>query len=379
MKKWLRVERVLLTFVLPAMLVSASGMAAAQAPSDIVSADVAVATQSFWTPQRLLNAVPIDSAPPAGLVAAPVAAAPLAAATSQGGPGHPPTVSVAPEPDDLVHAPVDLESLAPSEAIRNASKGFGVYTESRVIPPNTGQPAAAVNAYPYSAAGKLFFHDPRTSLDLVCSAATNGPRAILTAGHCVAHGSPISGQRYFYDHFLFIPAYDNGEAPYGKWLSTGYNLTPHDWYFSGSLPNAHDFAFLEARDHGTSTVGSVVGWLGWQTYLLVFNHFTTLGYPCNLDSCVLMQRNDAQTSGFGGNNTWIQGSDMGSGAGGGPWVANFGRKPKGAPDVAFGGNTVVGVTSYVPASGIGYIGASQFDQVFTSMRSAFCAHQTGNC
>jgi V8-like Glu-specific endopeptidase len=380
MTRRLRIDRMLFALGLPALLAAMSGLAAAQATSGIVAAHVAAATATFWTPQRLLNAAPIDPAPPAGFIGAPLTAVPLAAAQPEGGPGSPPSVWVAPQPNDLVNAPVDLETLQPSAVIPNASLGAGVFTESRVIPPNTGQTAPAVNAYPYSAVGKLFFHDPRTGQNFVCSAAANGPRVILTAGHCVAHGSPVESLRYGYDNFLFIPAYNNGTAPYGKWSSTSYVITSVEWYSSGRLPNADDFAFIEAADQGSATLGSVVGWLGWQTDRLHLNHFTTLGYPCNLDTCMLMQRNDAQTSGFGGNNTWVIGSDMGGGAGGGPWVQDFGLNPKGAPAVAFGGNTIVGVTSYTPNHGaVGFLGASQFDQVFKSLRAMFCAHQSGNC
>jgi V8-like Glu-specific endopeptidase len=372
-------HRLLWAIGLPAMLMLGAASADAQtAVAEPVDAAVAPAADTFWTPQRLLNAAPIDPGMPGGFGAAPPAALRAAMVRDEGGSGRPPSVWMAPQPDDLVNAPVDLDSLAPSGEIHGASLGTGIFTESRVIPPNSGQQAAAVEAYPYSAVGKLFFHDPRTGQDLACSGAVDTPRGILTAGHCVAHGSVLASQRYFFSDFVFIPAYDNGVAPYGKW-SANYVVVPSDWYLSGRLPNAHDFALIEAGDRGGKTIGSVVGWLGWQTNRLGVDLFTTLGYPCNLDSCVLMQRNDAPTFHYGGNNTWMIGSDMGGGAGGGPWVEDFGLNPKGGPKEPFGGNTVVGVTSYVPPNGVGYIGASQFDQVFLKLRGIFCTHQPGNC
>lgn len=367
-------------FAIAVVLSAAGGEAAAQTPSGVVAAEVKAADPTFWTPHRLSNAAPLPLSSPPGLAPTPLAAAPrtpASAAAPEGGAGSPPTVWLAPQPDDLVNAPIDLDQLQAPAAIPDAFFGRGLFTESRVIPPNTGQPAPAVNAYPYSTVGRLFFHDPRTGQDFHCSAAVaaGSPRAILTAGQCVAHGSSVSGQRYFYNNFMFIPAYDNGAAPYGKW-SAGRPITSNSWFFTGFLPNPGDFALIEAADQGGKTLGSVVGYLGWQTLRLSFNHFTTLAYPCNLDSCRRMQRNDAQTSGNGGNNTWVQGTDMGSGVQGGPWVQDFGLQPQGAPTVPFGGNVVVGVASY---GGSGFIGASQFNSTFVSMRAAFCAHQAGNC
>lgn len=373
-----RSGRLALAIVIAALLVA--GEAAAQTPAGVAGVTVAPADPTYWTPHRLANAAPMAAPTPAGYAPAALAAAPVstAPAGATGGPARPPSVFAPPQDDDLVTAPVDLDQAAAPAATTNAYFGHGVFTESRVIPPSPGQTAAAVNGYPYSPVGKLFFHDPRTGQDFVCGAAVAATsfRGILTAGQCVAHGSAVAGQRYFYDHFMFIPAYDNGAAPYGKW-STNYILVSNAWLFSGVLPNPRDYALLQAVDQGGKTLGSVVGSLGWQTYKLSFNHFTTLAYPGNLDAGVRMQRNDAQTSGYGGNGTWIQGSDMGSGVEGGPWIQDFGVQPAGAPQInPSGPNLVVGVSSY---GGTGYIGASQLDNTFVSMRTAFCAHQSGNC
>jgi V8-like Glu-specific endopeptidase len=367
----------LLLLGVPAMLlIAAAARLAAQSAAGVVTAAAPAAGRAYWTPQRLLNAVPIDESLPAGFVAAPLAAQPPAVVEPPGGSGRAPSVWTAPLPDDLVHAPVDFDSSAPPAAFGDAWLGTGLFTESRVIPPNTGQAAPAVNAYPYSAVGKLFFRDPKTRQDHVCSAAVNGRRAILTAGHCVAHGSPFGG--YLFDNFMFIPAYNNGAAVYGEWVAST-PVTTTAWFNSGVLPNPGDFGFVQSEDQNGMRLGEVVGFLGWQTFRLSFNHFTTLGYPGNLDGGKLMQRNDAQTWRFGGRNTWIQGSNMGAGAGGGPWVQDFGLNPAGAPAVLRGGNLIVGVTSYLPRRGIGFIGASQFDQSFVTLRNSFCALQPGNC
>jgi hypothetical protein len=376
MKRGLCIGRLLFAFVLPAILsVPLSGQAASTA-SGFVAAEADTAGEIFWTPHRFINAAPMAVTSPAGFTPAPLAAAPPAARKSAGGRGTLPTVWIPPQPDDLVHAPLDLDRIAPADVVRDSSFGSGVFTESRVIPPGAGQSAAAVAAYPYRAVGKLFFHDPRTGQDFFCGAATNGARVIVTAAQCVTRGSSgCTPAQCFYNSFVFIPAFDNGAAPYRAW-SGRFLVVSNAWLLTGFLPNPADFALIEVADQGGMTLGSAVGTLGWQTNRLRFNHFTTLGYACNLDACMLMQRNDAQTSFFGGNSTWGQGSNFGSGAAGGPWVQDFGLNPTLA---ASAGNRIVAVTSYLPASGVGFIGASQFDQLFNSMRNYLCRRQPGNC
>ena len=357
-----------------AQQVLADGVAAPTTQAAAASASM------FWTADRFLSARPMAVHPSEELAIQSLAeqAAQAAQAASVGGQGSLSVVQVDADNNNFVHPPVNLdEVVADQEEVPASSMQFGLFTEARVTP--NGANGTAVNSYPYRAAGALFFHDPRTNGNFICTASMHSPRIILTAGHCVAHGSTDPNQRYWYDNFLFIPAYNNGIAPYGKWNWSFANTTG-DWWNNGNVPNAHDFAMIEAADQGTNIVGKIVGWLGWETSQLSSNHFTTLGYPCNLDSCLLMQRNDAQTSGGGGSNTWIQGTSMRGGASGGPWVQDFGVLPVGAPAVPFGGNVVVGVTSYGPiATNIGYLGASQFDAVFVSLHNQFCAHRAGNC
>jgi V8-like Glu-specific endopeptidase len=337
---------------------------------------------AFWTADRLLSARPIEVHPSESF--APQSLSAQSGPTSQearvGWPARPPTVSVDAKANNFVHPPVSLDEIPSNEEVAPAfSMQHGLFTESRVIPPSGGQDAPAVNGFPYRAAGALFAHDPRLNENLICSASMISARLILTAGHCVQHGSPDPNQAYFFDNFLFIPGYNNGNAPYGKW-SWSFAQSTADWANNGNVPNAHDFALIEAADNGNDVVGKIVGSLGWTTGGLSSNHFTTLGYPCNLDNCMLMQRNDAQTSEVGGNNTWIQGTSMRGGASGGPWVQDFGVQPAGAPGVPAGGNLVVGVSSYGPtATDIGYLGASQFDSVFVDLLGTVCAHKAGNC
>ena len=68
------------------------------------------------------------------------------------------------------------------------------------------------------------------------------------------------------------------------------------------------------------------------------------------------------------------------GSSGSPWIQDFGFRPKGAPGVPFGGNLVVAVNSYGPASNrLLYNGASQLDDRFIHTFNAACAAAAGNC
>src|SRR5262249_20059662 len=115
-------------------------------------------------------------------------------------------------------------------------------------------------------------------------------------------------------------------------------------------------------------------------------HVTILGYPCNLNSCNIMQRNDSSDHRAGttaaGNNAFEYGSDMAGGSSGGPWVQNFGdpasATPVGARNVTR--NAVVGVTSYgFTDPNVQILGASGFNAEFAAVLNAACNSATGNC
>jgi hypothetical protein len=88
---------------------------------------------------------------------------------------------------------------------------------------------------PYSGAdrnsGKVFF--TMSGVNYVCSgtsvAATSGLSLVWTAGHCVNEGpGPYA------TNFIFVPAYLNGAAPYGKWAGSTLQTTSQ-WASSGNF------------------------------------------------------------------------------------------------------------------------------------------------
>jgi hypothetical protein len=135
------------------------------------------------------------------------------------------------------------------------------------------------------------------------------------------------------------------------------------------------------------SIGSYLGWLGWQTFSLIGNNITQLGYPGNLDfglGMILTQSNVYRRRNFAGE----IGSAQWAGTSGGPWVQNFGITPVGqvpiGPTKRQGFNRVVGVSSY-GAGSLSSHNTTQMNEAlvlnrnFVRLYNSACAAAAGNC
>jgi V8-like Glu-specific endopeptidase len=342
--------------------------------------DTAVAGPAYWTPERFKAArpLPMPRAPLGTAHAAPAsqfAGAPVYSA------GAPPTEAL----------PVDGQRLFVPDAARpaaapvrpGAAGNLGAHFTSTRVFPMFGEPGAhysADRAYPYRAVGKLFFSangDPFT-----CSAAVIQRRVVVTAGHCVHSGSPGG----FYQDFVFVPAYRDGEAPFRAWTWRNLVVTATWSEGGGQVPNGADYAMIAFADQSmqagapVSRLGNVTGWLSWQTGSLYPNHTSKLGYPCNLDDCEKMQDVTSNSFRLAEGNNVEYGSDAREGSSGGPWVQNFAHVPVGGgTGIDNVVNAVVGVTSYVYNDQAEQLqGASNPDNRWIQLWKTICA-QSGNC
>jgi len=220
--------------------------------------------------------------------------------------------------------------------------------------------------YPYRAAGKLYFIGPG-GYTYWCSASLIKSGVVVTAGHCVAGW----GTGQFYSGWQFIPAYQNGVAPYNTstasnaWIMTGYLQGTDGCYVNGVVcPDDVAIIILNYKPGTKIYVGKQTGYFGygWDGYGFVstLTQISQLGYPGGLDNAAYMERNDSYgfTNSTYSNNTII-GSNMDGGSSGGPWLVNLGKDPVLTGEsngYAPANNIVVGVTSW------GYTSSSYKEQ-----------------
>ena len=128
-------------------------------------------------------------------------------------------------------------------------------------------------ALPYpSQHGKVFFTD--SGVNYVCSgtALTSGNESLVwTAGHCV-HDGPGD----FHTNWAFVPAYRDGQRPFGTWTARQL-LTTSGWQLSGNF--AYDLGAAKVNTNGGATLTDTVGSRG-----ILFNQgrsqtYNLHGYP----------------------------------------------------------------------------------------------------
>ncbi len=169
--------------------------------------------------------------------------------------------------------------------------------------------------------GKVFFS--MGGSNYVCSGnavTSRNDSTVSTAGHCVFGGPGQAAT-----NFVFVPAYNNGQAPFGKWTARDL-YTTNEWKASGDI--SYDTAFAVMNPLDGELLTDVVGGSG-----VAFNQdrglfYTSYGYPADkqyngetLKSCAGTATDDTINPAF-----TTQGipCDMTSGSSGGPWFMGSG-------------------------------------------------------
>jgi V8-like Glu-specific endopeptidase len=349
------------------------GASQVHAQTAMLSTQSAEAVRAYWTPQRMRDAKPVEL---------PISREPLGDMTATAAETGPPQGAPGGSPVGKVDASMAVKFYTPNADEDDGvaplqTSSFGAhFTTHRVFP------TAAAQTYPALTAGKLFFTKPGVG-NFVCSAEVGRQRLLFTAGHCV-YGADMNPKRFF-TNFLFVPGLANGVGPTGSWTWRAAQIALSWRNGNGGVPNAQDLAIIEVNDRVFNGVVRKIsfftGFNGWRTSTFGVNHVTMLGYPCNIDSCNLMQRTDAGIHSSGGNNTFRFGSAARGGQSGGPILENFGVAGVGHPAPGgFGFNVSLSNASYGPtATEPKYIGASHRNQEFINILNQMCALKAGNC
>ena len=275
----------------------------------------AAAAKAYWTKARMRAAVPADPVP--SELAPEAGDAPAAPATG---------------------APSYVPAAAPAQA-RNATLQSGSAPAVAPLPLGSSREVSGPSAPGVRAHGKVFFTIPGEG-DFVCSGTAVNSRnrsVVWTAGHCVYDAGPRS-QGYtnaFSTNFIFVPAYRDGQAPFGRWAARRLATTTR-WESSANLK--YDFGAAIVRKHGVRRLQGVVGARGIGFSQPRGQVLEAFGYPAVAPftgerefSCT-----DAPTSGDPRNprpgpRPLRIDCDMTAGASGGGWIT---------------GTTLVSVTSY---------------------------------
>lgn len=206
---------------------------------------------------------------------------------------------------------VGLPSKVPGEA---AAKAGG-----KANPKKSGKTRASQET-PVSHIGKVFF--TLGGQDYVCSGnavVSANESTVSTAGHCVNEGPGAFATRW-----IFVPAYENGNAPYGEFAATEL-VAPSEWANGGDI--SYDTGFAVVSNSGGASLTDTVGASG-----VAFNqsrgaYYTAYGYPAaspfdgqTLQSC----DGYASADPFGQSQSQGIPCNMTGGSSGGPWFLGSG-------------------------------------------------------
>lgn len=193
------------------------------------------------------------------------------------------TVSVAPTATAArTSGHVDRHAAATSQAEQKRITQYWTPTRMKsAIPrenkyvPHKGKPgggtssATAVQVPATPLFGKVFFTEG--GLNYVCSGTSttsSNADVVTTAGHCVNEGPGA-----YVTNFAFVPAYVNGNRPYGTWTAKTL-LTTTEWRTNGDFNHDIGFAVMNPNSSGQSLT-QVTG-----SYPIAFN----LGYNLTFDA-----------------------------------------------------------------------------------------------
>ena len=182
----------------------------------------------------------------------------------------------------------------------------------------------AAQEQPVDTIGKVFFS--LGGSDYVCSGnsvVSANESTVASAGPCVNEGPGAFATRW-----IFVPAYENGTAPFGKWPASEL-AAPSQWTSGGDI--SFDTGFATVAPLNGQTLTDTVGASG-----VAFNQnrglsYTAFGYPAaapfdgeSLQSCT----GSATADPYGQSTSQGISCGMTGGSSGGPWFIGSGPTGK---------------------------------------------------
>lgn len=260
---------------------SATSAGAAPAPSPAPTVFKQQQTQGFWTAERMRSATPLDLLPLTrdGLKAL--------GSAERGG-------------KETVISPTALPPTAVSPMAFPQAGG-----------PWTGGGAVVKTS------GRVFFSfQGRTASCSGNSVTSQNGSTVITAGHCVKY------QGSWHTNWVFVPAYDNGQAPYGQWSATKTFATDQ-WAASEDIN--YDVGAAVVAPLGGKKLAETVGAQG-----LSFNGgynkaMYAFGFPAAspYDGTKLIYCSGNSSRDFLFSKDHSLGCNMTGGSSGGPWFTSF--------------------------------------------------------
>lgn len=255
-------------------LLATGAAPSAAAPAPAPSAEQQV--RSFWTPERMRSATPLDvlKVSPAGAVRGGPAKA--------GGPA------------------VSLPGTAP------ATKAFpqkgGAWTGGGAV---------------VKTSGRVFFtYQGRTASCSGNSVTSQNKSTVVTAGHCVKL------QGAWHTNWVFVPAYQDGQTPYGTWTAAKTSSTDQ-WAASEDIN--YDVGLAVVNPLNGQKLADAVGAQGIQFNGGYNRPMYAFGFPAAApyDGKKLIYCSGNTTKDFLFSKDHSLGCDMTGGSSGGPWFNSF--------------------------------------------------------
>ncbi|MFD1665642.1 trypsin-like serine peptidase [Streptomyces calvus] len=230
--------------------------------------------RTFWTPERMRGAAPLD-----------LRLTPKAAAAPK-----------TPAPDGKA------ATVVPGAAPTAFPEGGAPWTGGGAV---------------VSTSGRVFFtFDGRTASCSGNAVTSANASTVITAGHCVKY------QGSWHTNWVFVPAYDNGKAPYGQWTATRTLTTPQ-WEASEDIN--HDVGAAVVAPLNGRTLTSVVGAQGLQFNGGYNKQMYAFGFPAAspYDGSALIHCSGNSSKDFLFSQDHSLACDMTGGSSGGPWFTGF--------------------------------------------------------